>query len=103
MANNTEQIRFLWDLAEEASDRRDALTEATDLRQDRIDWDRSARPRLEQVLGKGDLSVGFNNPDKAGSLGEYPDPNAALDAATELYDADINYLQEIRKSLAKPR
>ena len=103
MANNTEQIRFLWDLAEEASDRRDALTEATDLRQDRIDWDRSARPRLEQVFGKGDVSVGFNNPDKAGSLAENPDPNAALDAATRLYDADIKYLQELRKSLAKPR
>ena len=103
MANNAEQIRFLWDLVEEASDRRDALAEATDLRQDRIDWDRSVRPRLEQVFGKGDVSVGFNHPDKAGSLEEYPDPNGALDAATGLYDADIKYLQEIRKSLAKPR
>ena len=103
MANNAEQIRFLWDLVEEASDRRDALTEATDLRQDRIDWDRSVRPRLEQVLGKGDVSVGFNNPDRSGSLGEYSDPTAALEAATGLYDADIKYLQEIRKSLAKPR
>ena len=103
LADNTEQIRFLWDLVEEASDRRDALTEATDLRGDRIDWDGSVRPRLEQVFGKGDVASGFNNPNKAGSLAEYTDPNGAFEAATALYDADIRYLQGVRKSLGKPR
>ena len=102
MADNTEQIRFFWDLVEEASDRRDTLTETTDLRQDRIDWDRSVRPRLEQSFGKGDVAAGFNNPDKAGSLAEYSDPSAALEAARGLYDADILYLQGLRKSLKKP-
>src|SRR5260370_14136837 len=99
MADNTEQLRFLWDLVEEASERRDGLTETTDLRQDRLDWDGSARPRLEQVFGKGDVASGFNNPDKTGSLGESPDPQAALEAATVLYDADIRYLQAVRESL----
>jgi hypothetical protein len=103
MADNTEQIRFLWDLVEEASDRRDALTETTDLRQDRLDWDKSVRPRLEQVFAKGDVASNFNNPDKAGSLAEYPDPKSALEAAAGLYDADIRYLREVRKSLVKPR
>ena len=103
MADNTEQIRFLWDLVEEASDRRDGLTEATDLRQDRIDWDGSVRPRLEQVLGRGEAASGFNNPNKAGSLADYPDPSAALAAGVALYDADIRYFQTVRKSLVKPR
>jgi hypothetical protein len=103
MADNTEQIRFLWDLVEEASERRDALTETTDLRQDRIDWDGSVRPRLEQVFGRADVATRFNNPDKAGSLSEYTDPNSALEAATALYDADIKYFREVRKSLVKPR
>ena len=103
MADNTEQIRFLWDLVEEASDRRDALSEATDLRQDRIDWDGSVRPRLEQVFGKGDVGSGFNNPNKAGSLAEYPDPSTALAASVALYDADIRYFQAVRKFLVKPR
>ena len=103
MADNTEQIRFLWDLVEEASDRRDALTEATDLRRDRIDWDGSVRPRLEQVFGKGDVASGFNNPNKAGSLADYPDPSTALAAGAALYDADIRYFQAVRKSLVKPR
>jgi hypothetical protein len=103
MADNTEQIRFLWDLVEEASDRRDALTETTDLRRDRIEWDGSVRPRLEQVFGKGDVATGFNNPDKSSSLSDYPDPSAALTAAIALYDADIKYFQAIRKTLVKPR
>jgi hypothetical protein len=74
MSANTEKIRFVWDLMEEASERRDALTETTDLRQDRIDWDASVRPRLEQEFGKGDVATGFNNPDKAGSIAEYTGP-----------------------------
>jgi hypothetical protein len=72
MADNTEQIRFLWDLVEEASERLGAITETTDLKQDRIDWDRSVRSRLEQVFAKGDVATGFNNPDKAGSLARVP-------------------------------
>jgi hypothetical protein len=103
MADNAERIRFVWDLIEEASERRDALTVTTDLRQDRMDWDGSARPRLEQEFGNGDVATGFNNPDMAGSLAEYTDPSTALEAATALYDADIKYLQAVRKSLAKPR
>src|SRR6266446_279334 len=99
MADNAERIRFVWGLVEEASERRDALTVTTDLRQDRIDWDGSARPRLEQEFGKGDVATGFNNPDKTGSLAEYPDPKTALEAATALYDADVRYLQGVRKSL----
>jgi len=101
MSDNTERIRFVWDLIEEASERRDALTETMDLRRDRIDWDGSVRPRLEQVFGKGDVASGFNNPDKAGLLAENPD--TALETATALYETDIRYLQQVRKSLAKPR
>jgi hypothetical protein len=103
MADVTEQIRFLWDLVEEAWERRDALTETTDLLQDRLDWDESVRPRLEQVFAKGDVASGFNNPDKAGSLAECPDPNAALEAAVALYGGDIKYFREVRRSLVKPR
>ena len=103
MADNTEQIRFLWDLAQEAEERQDALTETTDLRQDRIAWDGSARPRLEQVFGKGDVASGFNNPDGAGSLAEYTDPATALAAARALYDVDIRYLQGVRKALRNAR
>ena len=101
MSANAEQIRFLWDLLEEASERRDALTETTDLRQDRLDWDAAVRPRLRQEFGNGELAGGFNNPDKAGSLAEYPDPSTALEAAKALYDADIKYFQDVRKSLKK--
>ena len=101
MADNTERIRFVWDLIEEASDRRDALTETTDLLRDRSDWDGSARPRLEQAFGKGDVVSGFNNPDKAGLL-QHSEQKTALETATALYDADIRYFQEIRKSLARP-
>jgi hypothetical protein len=103
MADNTEQIRFLWDLVEEASERRDVLTETTDLRQDRLDWDGSVRPRLEQVFAKGNVASNFNNPDKSDSLAECPDPTSALEAATGLYDTDIKYFREVRKSLVKPR
>jgi len=93
MADNTEQIRFLWDLIEEASERRDALSESTDFQQDRIDWEASARARLEQVFGKGDVAGGF---------GGVPGP-VGLDQTTTQYDADIRYLQAVRKSLGKSR
>src|SRR6185503_612190 len=95
MSANAEQIRFLWDLLEEASERRDALTERTDFRRDRIDWDASVRPRLEQEFGNGEVAGGFNNPDKGGSLANNPDPSTALEAAKALYDADIKYFQDI--------
>lgn len=101
MADNAERIRLLWDLVEEANERRDALMVKTDFRQDRIDWDRSVRPRLEQMFGAGEIATGFNNPDKTGSLTEYSNPTDALEAATALYDADTRYFQKIRKSLGK--
>jgi hypothetical protein len=100
---DAERIRFVWDLVEEASERRDGLTETTDLRQDRIDWDRSVRPRLEQVFGKGDVASGFNNPDKTDLIAGSSDTKTALETATAIYDADIRYFQQIRKSLAKPQ
>src|SRR5438046_2015826 len=102
MADNTEQVQFVWGLREEAEGRRDSLTETTDFRQDRMDWDGSARPRLEQAFGKSEIASGFNNPDRSGSLAEYTDPQAALEAARGLYDADIRYLQGVRKALKKP-
>ena len=103
MADDTERIRFLWDLGEEASERKDALTETTDLRRDRMEWDGSVRPRLEQVFGKGDAAGGFNNPNKAGSLADYQDPSTALAAARECYESDIRYLQGVRKALKNTR
>ena len=63
------------------------------------------------IGGKGELTSGsvagivFDGAEAIliGSLAEYPDPNSALDAATGLYDADIKYFRELRKSLMKPR
>jgi hypothetical protein len=98
-----DRIQFVWDLMEEASERQDKLAETTDFRQDRIDWDKSVRPRLEQAFGSGDIANGFNNPGNAVSLAQFSDPESALDAARALYAADIRYLKAIRQSLSKVR
>jgi hypothetical protein len=95
----TDRMAFIWDLMEEASERRDALTEETDVRQDRIEWDGSVRTRLGQAFGTGDIVTGFNNPDKTGLLAEYPDSGSALEAARALYETDIEYFRAIRRSL----
>jgi hypothetical protein len=102
MTDNMDRMKFIWDLMEEASERRDALTEAADFQQDRIEWDGSIRPRLEQTFGTDNVAMGFNNPDKTGSLTEYADANSALEAARSFYDTDIEYFREIRRSLPKP-
>jgi hypothetical protein len=60
-------------------------------------------PRLEQVFGTDGVADNFNNPDKAWVACGAPDSSTAVEYATALYDADIRYLQAIRKSLAKPR
>jgi len=76
MADNTEQGRFIWDLVHEAEDRRDALSETTDFRQDRIDWHGSVRPRLEQEFGKAmspgrfDVARPFHRYRSPASIGE---------------------------------